>query len=49
MDTNKRELEILGIRALMGNPNTIERKYMDLYDEKARLEYQGHFQLQEKV
>ena len=40
MDTNKRELEILGIRALMGNPNTIERKYMDLYDEKARLEYE---------
>ena len=40
MDTNKRELEILGIRALMGNPNTIERKYMNLYDEKARLEYE---------
>ena len=39
MDTKKRELEALGIRALMGNPNTIERKYMSLYDEKTRLEY----------
>ena len=40
MDTNNRELEIMGIRALMGNPNTIERKYMDLYDEKVKLEYE---------
>ena len=40
MDTNKRGLEIMGIRALMGNPNTIERKYMDLYDEKVKLEYE---------
>ena len=39
MDTKKRELEILSPRALMDSPNSLERKYMSLYDEKVRLEY----------
>ena len=37
MAVDKRELELQGIRALRGSQNTIERKYMALYDEKVRL------------
>lgn len=37
MAVDKRELELQGIRALRGSQNSIERKYMALYDEKVRL------------
>ncbi len=39
MAARTREQELRDIRGLRGKPDTIERMYMGLYDEKVRLEF----------